>query len=130
VKFLLRDAAGFGDASRVPAPYLEMLPMRPTARLALMALLLPMSALTALAVETNAPPPEDFCELVPDGEYLNPNSCHSFIVCKKKKIDDIKKCPDGQVIDIFKPTFPKACVPAETTEVLPDCTRKPLTKKK
>ena len=94
--------------------------------------LLPCLAAVALLAACGKPqppepsPPADFCAFEADGEYLNPKSCHSYVVCKKKEIAEIVACPRGEVIDPLSPKRPLGCAPAETTRMNPDCTFKPL----
>ena len=71
-------------------------------------------------------PPADFCAFEADGEYLNPKSCHSYVVCKRKEIAEIVACPRGEVIDPLSPKRPLGCEPAETTRRNLDCSFKPL----
>lgn len=86
-------------------------------------------AVLAACAEQRPPepsPPADFCAFEADGDYLNPKSCHSYVVCKKKDIAEIVACPGRQVIDPLSPKRPLGCEPAENTRLNEDCTFKPL----
>ena len=97
-------------------------------RLSLLIRLAPILLLAACSkpLPPEPSPPADFCACEGDGEYLNPKSCHSYVVCKKKEIAEIVACPRGEVIDPLSPKRPLGCAPAETTRLNQDCTFKPL----
>ena len=97
-------------------------------RLSLLSCFAPIALLVACGkpLPPEPSPPADFCAFEVDGEYLNPKSCHSYVVCKKKEIVEIVACPRGEVIDPLSPKRPLGCAPAEGTRLNQDCTFKPL----
>lgn len=92
------------------------------------ALLLALSGVVACAPKAPPEPsPDDaFCAAEPDGDYLNPKSCRSYVVCADQRIAEVRACPPGQVLDPYGQRRPIACQPHAETRLNADCTIKPL----
>lgn len=103
---------------------------RTLALLAVMALSM-SSACTRETPVTPAPavepqPPADFCREEADGDYLNPLSCRSQVICRDHRISELRSCPPGQVIDGLSEQRPLRCLPLAESGLNADCSFKPL----
>lgn len=71
-------------------------------------------------------PGDAFCAAEPDGDYLNPDSCRSYVVCADKRVAEVRACPPGEVLDPYGDRRPIACQPHAETRLNADCSIKPL----
>lgn len=110
-------------------------PGRPRARtfaaLLVMLVLSMSSACKREAPATPAPvvepqPPADFCREEADGDYLNPLSCRSQVICRDHQISELRSCPPGQVINGLSEQRPLRCLPLAESGLNADCSFKPL----
>lgn len=113
----------------MPAP----MSRRPVARFAIVVLLLALAACQreASPPAPAAPVPEprpaaDFCNDEADGDYLNPLSCRSQVICRNHAIEAVRACPAGEVIDALAEQRPPRCTPVAQSGLNADCSRKPV----
>lgn len=93
-------------------------------------------SLTACQRETPAPatpapmpeprPAADFCKEEADGDYLNPLSCRSQVICRDHQIAELRICPPGEVINGLSEQRPLHCQPLAESGLNGDCSFKPL----
>lgn len=71
-------------------------------------------------------PPADFCNDEADGDYLNPLSCRSQVICRNHAIAEVRACPAGEVLDSLAEQRPPRCTPVAQSGLNADCSRKPV----
>lgn len=99
------------------------------AALALLGLSLTACKREAPAAPTRAPEPrpaEDFCKEEADGDYLNPLSCRSQVICREHRITEVRACPEGEVINGLSEQRPLRCTPLAESGLNDDCSFKPV----
>lgn len=84
----------------------------------------PAPAAPAIAPEPQ--PAADFCKEEADGDYLNPQSCRSQVICRDHQIAELRICPPGEVIDGLSEQRPLRCQPLAASGLNGDCSFKPL----
>ncbi|MDP3295005.1 MAG: hypothetical protein Q8M37_09715 [Nevskia sp.] len=81
----------------------------------------------AAPVEIPEPAPDlSFCVDEADGDYLNPNSCRSLVICRSQQIAELRICPKGEVINSLSEQRPLRCLPLAESGLNADCSFKPL----
>lgn len=78
------------------------------------------------AVIPEPAPPADFCKDEADGDYLNPLSCRSQVICRDHQIAELRACPQGEVINGLSEQRPLRCQPLAESGLDADCAFKPL----
>lgn len=81
----------------------------------------------AAAAEIPEPAPDaGFCAEEADGDYLNPNSCRSLVICRGQQIAELRICPKGEVINGLSEQRPLRCLPLAESDLNTDCSFKPV----
>lgn len=81
----------------------------------------------AAPVEIPEPAPDAaFCVDEADGDYLNPNSCRSLVICRGQQIAELRICPKGEVINGLSEQRPLRCMPLAESGLNADCSFKPV----
>lgn len=81
----------------------------------------------AAAVKAPEPAPEaSFCVDEADGDYVNPKSCRSLVICRNQQIAELRICPKGEVINGLSDQRPLRCLPLAESGLNADCSFKPV----
>ncbi len=79
------------------------------------------------AAEVPEPAPDaSFCVDEADGDYLNPKSCRSLVICRGQQIAELHICPKGEVINGLSEQRPLRCLPLAESGLNADCSFKPV----
>jgi len=81
----------------------------------------------AVAAEIPEPAADaNFCIDEADGDYLNPKSCRSLVICRSQQIAELRICPKGEVINGLSERRPLRCLPLAESGLNADCSFKPV----